>query len=134
MKKFIAIIFKVLLIATLSGCGTAKNLTLTSYVERGTGVAMNEDMAFKKAIHSALTKISNEYSVTVDDVERQLYTSNERNHGRNNENLVFETNSTTKSSATINRYRVVKRRFHKRWFRTEYTCRVKVAVDFDNVN
>jgi len=134
MKTFIKLIFGVLFAALVAGCGVAKNTTLTSYVERGTGYAMREDIAFHKAFHNALTKISNENSAQIENTERQVYVSNEKSRGRSTENLVYETNSVLKSSASTSHIKIKRAKTRKRLFRNEYICRMKVSVEFDDVN
>ena len=131
MKKFIFII--ALLTAVLRGCGTAKNMNLTSYVEEGTGTSINRDKAYDMAVNNALLKITKAHGITVKATEQQEYADTEATHGKSGEVFNYESHASTKSLASIVDYRVVKHKYSKSRFSKKITCTVVVSVPFENV-
>lgn len=115
----------------LNSCGSAKQLSSTSYTEEGTGYSMNKDIAFDIARSNALTKISNEHCVNVDTEDKQTYSSTENSRGSSSENYQYNINSKTNSSATVSDYVVVKRKYKR--VKKQWECTVQIAVDKDNV-
>ena len=135
MKKiFIVIVFAVFAVMANS-CGIARNRSITgAYVDYGEGESMDRGIARDKAISDALFKISNSYSVSVDGDTRRMYVSKESNRGRGSETNVYEQNSKTRTNSNINDYKVIYSRCYRKPFSRHYRCRVKVSVDFENVN
>ena len=133
MSKFFKLIIFAFVVSMFCGCSIlSKNTVAGSYLEEGTGYSMKKDIAFNMAVSNALMKISNEHSSSVSSAERQLYITNEKSQGRASESFTYEQNGAVKSNATINEYKIIRRRYTK--YRNQWKCVVTVSVSFENVN
>lgn len=134
MKKIFIFIVIAVSAIMLNSCGSAKNFSANNFVEEGTGVSREKDIAFDKAVNNALIKITNEYSSVVNANERRIYASSNNGNSKDAETFNYESDASNKSAAKIDKYEIKKRKYVYNKFKNLWTCSVTVSVPIKNVN
>ena len=130
MKKILATIFCFIL---MLACGTGKYVTTeTFYTADGYGTSsVSKDMAYEKAYHAALSKVTSKNHVKNEKQDARIYGSTDTGRGKSAENLVYEETSRTESNMSTFDVKVKKVRYKNKG--GIYECYIVINVPKDHI-
>lgn len=131
MKKLFTIIFIVMAVIVINGCGSSSKFANDPFVGQGHGEAITKNVAREKAYNEAVAEISRKYNVEVNENSQRMYSSNDRTKGKTSEALDYKSVVNTRTQARLGDV-VIKRertrRFGKKWFSD-----MTVVISPDNI-
>lgn len=132
MKKIFSIVLIIAAFVIAAGCSTMSQVTNDPYSAEGTGIALNNDIAYNKAFMEACTKLAQKYNFTVDYTVSQAYDSKETGRGKADEYLAHSQD--TKGKAKVNASDIVVTKCKYGFARgNKVSCTMVVKVSPDNL-
>lgn len=130
MKKFIALLFAFVL---MMACGTSRyGSTELYYIAEGYGESnVSKDIAYDKAYHNALSKVSRKFSVKNENEDTRIYASTNTGSGKGLENLSYGETTKTNSHMSAHDIKVHRVRYRKNGNTKE--CHIVLWIPKENV-
>ncbi len=117
MKKLFTLIFVIMTVVAVSGCGSSSKIANDPYAGQGHGESFSKDIAREKAYNEAVGEITRKYNREVTESSQRVYDSSDKTKGKTSETLNYKSVLNERSEARLgdivikkeNTYRVGKK-------------------------